>query len=284
MNNDKRDIALQELTYKFLEDFTNLSTSFEINNSINSIISFDLPKCLVNSEYLIKNLTDKLNVLIGKGFVDILVKKSFEKSIELCDFNNKIQFILNNIDKQDEFNDCVFENLNITNEQIIIEVINEDFLPNLIEKIEDENTPLFIKKEVTRTIYGFKPNDRNSNYVGYCEVFFIDNEYEKTILYDENNVEKLLTIENNGDTNMAHYRYVAEINKFFDILYKVELGINEKSKIGYIKGEKCNRNGCDGIINEIEVGDGCSCHINPPCSYCCNLNQYCDECGWENEQ
>ena len=38
--------------------------------------------------------------------------------------------------------------------------------------------------------------------------------------------------------------------------------------LGYFKGEKCNRNGCNGIIDEHEKEGECTCHINPPCSYC----------------
>jgi hypothetical protein len=51
---------------------------------------------------------------------------------------------------------------------------------------------------------------------------------------------------------------------------------------GFTKGEICNRNGCDGII-EHERDGGCSCHINPPCSYCTDDGAYCPKCGWDNE-
>lgn len=53
---------------------------------------------------------------------------------------------------------------------------------------------------------------------------------------------------------------------------------------GIYKGDKCNRNGCNGIIEEHEKERGCSCHINPPCSSCCHNYEYCPECGWEPEQ
>lgn len=51
--------------------------------------------------------------------------------------------------------------------------------------------------------------------------------------------------------------------------------------IGYEKGDICNRNGCIGIIDEHEKEGCCSCHINPPCSYCTEQSEYCLECGWE---
>jgi hypothetical protein len=30
-------------------------------------------------------------------------------------------------------------------------------------------------------------------------------------------------------------------------------------------------------------GDGCSCHINPPCGYCTSSYYACDSCNWEDE-
>ena len=50
---------------------------------------------------------------------------------------------------------------------------------------------------------------------------------------------------------------------------------------GVLKGEQCNRNGCAGIIDEHEKEGGCSCHINPPCSYCTTDTAYCPVCGWD---
>ena len=53
---------------------------------------------------------------------------------------------------------------------------------------------------------------------------------------------------------------------------------------GYSEGEVCNRNGCNGIIKEHEKEGGCSCHINPPCSYCTEPNAYCVTCGWDAKE
>lgn len=50
---------------------------------------------------------------------------------------------------------------------------------------------------------------------------------------------------------------------------------------GYCKGEKCNRNGCAGIIMERDIDGCCSCHINPPCSYCTTAKEYCPICEWD---
>jgi hypothetical protein len=52
---------------------------------------------------------------------------------------------------------------------------------------------------------------------------------------------------------------------------------------GYLKGELCNRDGCTGVIIH-EVEGSCSCHINPPCSYCTDDSMYCDTCGWEHAE
>ena len=49
---------------------------------------------------------------------------------------------------------------------------------------------------------------------------------------------------------------------------------------GYLKGEKCNRNGCEGIIAEHYTDTCCSCHNNPPCSHCTTSREYCPVCDW----
>ena len=69
-----------------------------------------------------------------------------------------------------------------------------------------------------------------------------------------------------------------------------EMGIQAKeaedtSMYGIAAGETCNRYGCRGTILEGEKeGDGCSCHINPPCSYCTENVEYCPECGWDAKE
>lgn len=50
---------------------------------------------------------------------------------------------------------------------------------------------------------------------------------------------------------------------------------------GEVKGEVCNRDGCQGIIDEHEKEGSCSCHIHPPCGYCTTDSSYCPECNWE---
>ena len=51
--------------------------------------------------------------------------------------------------------------------------------------------------------------------------------------------------------------------------------------VGYSEGETCNRDNCKGIIKEYEKEGSCSCHDNPPCSYCTEPNAYCPTCGWD---
>jgi hypothetical protein len=54
--------------------------------------------------------------------------------------------------------------------------------------------------------------------------------------------------------------------------------------IGYETGTICNRNGCQGIIDEHVKEGCCSCHISPPCSFCVEPNSFCPECGWEEKE
>lgn len=56
------------------------------------------------------------------------------------------------------------------------------------------------------------------------------------------------------------------------------------SDIGYEKGDVCGREGCAGIIDQHPTDKCCSCHINPPCSYCTDSREYCPECGWEGSE
>lgn len=53
---------------------------------------------------------------------------------------------------------------------------------------------------------------------------------------------------------------------------------------GYLKGEFCNRDNCKGIIQEHDSDSCCSCHINPPCSYCETSREYCPECDWDGHE
>lgn len=57
-----------------------------------------------------------------------------------------------------------------------------------------------------------------------------------------------------------------------------------KIEFGYLKGEKCNRDSCSGVIEEYESESGCSCHINPPCSHCTDSRSYCPECDWDGRE
>lgn len=51
-------------------------------------------------------------------------------------------------------------------------------------------------------------------------------------------------------------------------------------EIGMLTDEQCNRNGCAGIMEDCRNDDfGCTCHVNPPCSYCTDNDYTCDTCG-----
>ena len=53
---------------------------------------------------------------------------------------------------------------------------------------------------------------------------------------------------------------------------------------GVIEGDQCNRNKCAGVMEQVKEDGVCSCHINPPCSYCVNECYICPVCGFETEQ
>ena len=54
--------------------------------------------------------------------------------------------------------------------------------------------------------------------------------------------------------------------------------------LGYCKGETCNLEGCQGIIDEKDSDYSCSCHISAPCSYCETSREYCPECDWDGRE
>mgnify|MGYP001217218962 CR=1 FL=1 len=48
---------------------------------------------------------------------------------------------------------------------------------------------------------------------------------------------------------------------------------------GLQAGDYCSDVSCNGKMREGEKEGGCSCHNNPPCSYCCTEALECNECG-----
>lgn len=61
------------------------------------------------------------------------------------------------------------------------------------------------------------------------------------------------------------------------------MGTSKKEELeaGMEVGDKCNRGDCKGVIEETEGDyDGCSCHINPPCSYCVEDRTCCTDCDY----
>lgn len=53
-------------------------------------------------------------------------------------------------------------------------------------------------------------------------------------------------------------------------------------KEGCGEGERCNRDGCEGILGFQPVED-CTCHISPPCSACVNNPLACPKCDWQSD-
>lgn len=50
----------------------------------------------------------------------------------------------------------------------------------------------------------------------------------------------------------------------------------------YTHNEKCPLCGI-GTLKFIELGDGCSCHLNAPCAYCTDSYHECDMCGADSK-
>ena len=49
---------------------------------------------------------------------------------------------------------------------------------------------------------------------------------------------------------------------------------------GFDEGERCGRDGCEGVI-ECRRSENCSCHLSAPCSSCVAPREFCPACGWE---
>jgi len=52
---------------------------------------------------------------------------------------------------------------------------------------------------------------------------------------------------------------------------------------GFEVGEKCNRDGCEGVL-EWDVYGECMCFDSPPCYWCVTRRVCCPECQWSEEQ
>lgn len=64
-----------------------------------------------------------------------------------------------------------------------------------------------------------------------------------------------------------------------------QLSIPERADVGTEEGDICNRNGCQGrLIMENPNGGSCSCHLNPPCSFCMEALPTCPVCHWQEEE
>ncbi|UTU08026.1 hypothetical protein CcrC1_gp340 [Caulobacter phage C1] len=48
---------------------------------------------------------------------------------------------------------------------------------------------------------------------------------------------------------------------------------------GTLEGERCWRNGCDGVI-EAPAAENCTCFQRPPCNACVTPREVCLTCGW----
>lgn len=63
----------------------------------------------------------------------------------------------------------------------------------------------------------------------------------------------------------------------------VEASPRTNAMNGYCEGDKCDRNGCEGVI-QLHPIENCSCHIFAPCFACTSPRCFCDVCGWEESE
>lgn len=82
----------------------------------------------------------------------------------------------------------------------------------------------------------------------------------------------------NGDITVELIGKILQVNGYFNS--RIDGSIGQPK--GEEKGQRCNRDGCNGIIAEYE-GSGCSCHIVAPCANCTTDRSHCPSCGWEAE-
>ncbi len=68
--------------------------------------------------------------------------------------------------------------------------------------------------------------------------------------------------------------------------FLVYLASQPAPPIGYMEGEPCNREGCQGEIYDEARADGHSCYCMvtayPPCGFCENPHEACDTCDWRS--
>lgn len=83
---------------------------------------------------------------------------------------------------------------------------------------------------------------------------------------------------------LKEWRLDVNTNQFVENI-KNEITIREALKEpGLEVGEICGRGGCEGVLeNREKMGDGCSCHITAPCSYCMEGYSKCPICEWQME-
>lgn len=55
--------------------------------------------------------------------------------------------------------------------------------------------------------------------------------------------------------------------------------MTDREEFGLVDGEICNRDGCKGIMQEVDSDSCCSCHIVAPCGHCENKEFECPKCG-----
>jgi len=129
--------------------------------------------------------------------------------------------------------------------------------------------------EIQKQNYVFRKRTLNSYWAITTEAWikYMEQFRDKKNVYSCGHVEG-----ENGDTKCKYCGNC--IREFYSARMRMMESFMEE--VGFTEGEKCNREGCDGII-DIHPSENCSCHISPPCYSCTSPRAFCPVCGLEEK-
>jgi len=246
----KDTTKLQKLTDDFLTTFFKEAAKLETGSTGKSKsynFGYTFVDMLVNSKYVQKEYNHREDSpLIGMGFVDNIAKNFFNKSIQ--GVSKDIQFLIDNFDAQESYYDWYAKDL-IKKEETYTDPLSINSKWRGTSN-SDNGEPMFIPKEKTRIIYRFSIHNNKSGKSVNVEVIS-KKEYTRKYNIDQIKVfvagdswqiltinKKLKHSSKNGkhhfkyidEAEIGHYRYIADINGFFNNLYQIIYGIKDTLK------------------------------------------------------
>jgi len=229
---------LQKLTDEFIQKFFDMAHASDVSEKANSdmpqlisdkrddgfAFNHTLAKCIVDSQYAKNKDAKQTNYpLIGMGFVDNIIKGFFQNRIS--NFNDDMKFVLDNFKSQEQYSDWTFGDLKVTTASAEVEEVNVDAILG-----KDKSAPTFIKVWKTKKTHSFTARNAKNGYKGICKVIFLDNELQETHIYNHDGENLELVINDRGEPTIQNYKYVANINSFFNVLDQVVFGISTNNK------------------------------------------------------